>query len=371
MTMSKISELIWKDVTGENESNRVSFIVRINSLVMCFYFMVFMAVFGIYGRLPIVGTCFLCFCAYAFSVYLTYKDHNGRALIVYAAVTIIWMLRFVVQWGWECSIQHFVFVLLLLVFVGNYASETVKFLMSFGVLGVRTLLYAIHVNFKPLEEIPYSISLLFQIINILTIFCSMVVILSIFSKDKMETEAKLSSYNRKLKAMSEHDSLTKLPNRRSVISGTIDNIMNGACPNGVCIAIGDIDFFKNVNDTYGHEAGDEVLKQLAAVCSEYMEAHGVAARWGGEEFMFVFNNENLDQAGMAANALLSKIRAMTVKWKDVEINVTMTIGVADVNTFISGSVTEEEIDDRFSEAVSAADKKLYMGKAGGRNTVVV
>ena len=369
--MSKISDLIWKDVTGENESNRVSFIVRINACLMCFYYMVLMVVFGIYGRLGTVATCGMCFLAFAMAVYLTYKDHNTMALIIYSVITIFWMMRFVMQWGWECSIQHFVFVLLLLVFVGTYASETVKLFLSFGVIAIRTILYSWHVNVPPTEELPYNITLLFQIINILTIFTSMIVILSIFTRDKMATEAKLSQYNKKLKIISEHDPLTKLPNRRSVISGTISNIMRGVCPNGVCIAIGDIDFFKKVNDTYGHEAGDEVLKQLAVLCSEYMSSHGIAARWGGEEFLFVFNNENLDEAGMNANELLSKIRNMTVKWNDIEIKVTMTIGVADVNTFISGEVTEAEIDDRINEAVSAADKKLYMGKSNGRNTVVV
>ena len=369
--MSKISDLIWKDVTGENESNRISFIVRINACLMCFYYMVLMVVFGIYGRLGTVATCGMCFLAFAMAVYLTYKDHNTMALIIYSVITIFWMMRFVMQWGWECSIQHFVFVLLLLVFVGTYASETVKLFLSFGVIAIRTILYSWHVNVPPTEELPYNITLLFQIINILTIFTSMIVILSIFTRDKMATEAKLSQYNKKLKIISEHDPLTKLPNRRSVISGTISNIMRGVCPNGVCIAIGDIDFFKKVNDTYGHEAGDEVLKQLAVLCSEYMSSHGIAARWGGEEFLFVFNNENLDEAGMNANELLSKIRNMTVKWNDIEIKVTMTIGVADVNTFISGEVTEAEIDDRINEAVSAADKKLYMGKSNGRNTVVV
>jgi len=369
--MSKISDLIWKDVTGENESNRVSFIVRINACLMCFYYMVLMVVFCTYGRLGTVATCGMCFLAFAMAVYLTYKDHNTMALIIYSVITIFWMMRFVMQWGWECSIQHFVFVLLLLVFVGMYASETVKLFLSFGVIAIRTILYSWHVNVPPAEELPYNITLLFQIINILTIFTSMIVILSIFTRDKMATEAKLSQYNKKLKIISEHDPLTKLPNRRSVISGTISNVMRGVCPNGVCIAIGDIDFFKKVNDTYGHEAGDEVLKQLAVLCSEYMSSHGIAARWGGEEFLFVFNNENLDEAGMNANELLSKIRNMTVKWNDIEIKVTMTIGVADVNTFISGEVTEAEIDDRINEAVSAADKKLYMGKSSGRNTVVV
>ena len=369
--MGKVRDILFKDVSGENESNRVSYIVRINSILMCIYFFIFLVVFSCYGRFPTVGTCALCFGAYAFSIYQTYNGHNNRALIIYAVVTIFWMARFVVQWGWECSIQHFVFVLLLLVYVGTYASERRKLILSLGVLCVRSALYAWHVLYEPLEPISYGISLLFQIINILAIFSSMVVILSIFTRDKMATEAKLSQYNKKLKNMSEHDPLTKLPNRRSVIPETIANIMSGNCDNGVCVAIGDIDFFKTVNDTYGHEAGDEVLKQLASLCDEFMKPYGIAARWGGEEFLFVFNNMNIDEAGFAANNLLSKVRKMTVKWNDTEIKVTMTIGVADVNIFVKGDVTEDAIDDCINEAVSAADKKLYMGKTGGRNTVVV
>ncbi len=369
--MGKVRDILFKDVSGENESNRVSYIVRINSILMCIYFFIFLVVFSCYGRFPTVGTCALCFGAYAFSIYQTYKGHNNRALIIYAVVTIFWMARFVVQWGWECSIQHFVFVLLLLVYVGTYASERRKLILSLGVLCVRSALYAWHVLYEPLEPISYGISLLFQIINILAIFSSMVVILSIFTRDKMATEAKLSQYNKKLKNMSEHDPLTKLPNRRSVIPETITNIMSGNCDNGVCVAIGDIDFFKTVNDTYGHEAGDEVLKQLASLCDEFMKPYGIVARWGGEEFLFVFNNMNIDEAGFAANNLLSKVRKMTVKWNDTEIKVTMTIGVADVNIFVKGDVTENTIDDCINEAVSAADKKLYMGKTGGRNTVVV
>lgn len=369
--MGKIKEIIWKDSTGENESNRVSFIVRINSLLMCIYFIILMVVFGAKGRFPIVGTCLTCLAAFAFSVYLTYKDSNKLAQIVYSVVTIIWMMRFVIQWGWECSVQHFIFVLLILAFMGNYAPQIVKLWLSAGVLLVRVVLYFWHVTHEPLEQISYLTSLMFQTINILAIFISMVVMLSIFTRDKMETEAKLSRYNKKLKVLSEHDPLTKLPNRRSVISSTIANIMSGAYINGVCVAIGDIDFFKKVNDTYGHDAGDEVLKQLAAVCSDFMKDHGIAARWGGEEFMFVFNNENLDEAGVSANELLSKIREMTVNYNGTEIKVTMTIGVTDVNTFLGKGVTEGDIDDRINEAVYAADKKLYMGKANGRNTVVV
>ena len=72
--MNKLAQLIWKDVTGENESNRVSYIVRINAMLMCLYFIILMVVFSVYGKLPTVGTCALCLATYGLAVYHTYKD---------------------------------------------------------------------------------------------------------------------------------------------------------------------------------------------------------------------------------------------------------------------------------------------------------
>lgn len=371
LLMNKIRSIIWKDVTGENESNRVSYIVRINSLLMCFYFIVLMFVFASFFSYASVIFCAVYFAIYTTSVYLTYKDHNKIALSIYAIATILWMIFFVYRWGWESSIQHFVFVLLILVFVGTYASELVKFILSLGILALRLMLYGWHIYRAPVEVLPFEITFLFQIINITEIFAAIIIIMSIFTKDKMETEAKLAQYNRKLKIISEHDPLTKLPNRRSLLSTLISDIMHGKYENGICVAMTDIDFFKQVNDRYGHDAGDAVLKQMAELFSGYMRKQGVAGRWGGEEFLLVFNNMNLDQAGISANELLDQVRNMTVNWHGTEIKITLTMGVTDINTFVSGTITEAEVDDRINEAIQAADRKLYMGKAKGRNTVVI
>ena len=69
----------------------------------------------------------------------------------------------------------------------------------------------------------------------------------------------------------------------------------GHSKNGsLTVAMFDIDFFKNINDTYGHLAGDEVLKNIAGICAEYAERHGGSAvRYGGEEFAIVFSDKNL------------------------------------------------------------------------------
>lgn len=368
---NKITDILFKDVSGENESNRVSYIVRINSLMMCLYFIIWAVVFGITARYGTSVICFLALCAYAFSTFLTYNGNNHWALAVYSAVTTFWMFSFVIQWGWECGIQHYVFVLLILVFVGTYWSSKEKILACIGVFSIRMLLYIWHITHAPVEILSYSMSITFQIINIVSIFMSIIVILSIFTRDKMATEAKLAQYNRKLKVVAEHDHLTGLLNRRSGMADTVAKIMSGRLSTGMSLAIGDIDFFKKVNDTLGHDAGDEVLKSLAKLFDEFMKEYGIAIRWGGEEFLFVFDDVNLDDAFVALDDLRLKVSTVVIEWKGERIPVTMTFGATDINVMISSSDTDLDIENRINEAISEADKKLYMGKESGRNKVVI
>ena len=367
----KLASLIFKDVTGANESNRVSYIVRINYMMMCIYFIIWIAVFGITARYANAGTCFLALCSYAASIYLTYRDQNTWALLLYSAVTTMWMFRFVISWGWECGIQHFVFVLLVLVFVGTYRTFKEKLLASAVVFLIRMLLYSWHITHEPIEILSRRISVTFQIINIVSIFLSLIVILNIFTRDKLATEAKLAQYNRQLKVVAEHDHLTGLLNRRSGMSDTVAKIMSGSLSTGMSIAIGDIDHFKKINDTYGHDAGDEVLKSLAVLFDSYMSEYGIAIRWGGEEFLFVFDDVNLDDAFVALDGLRLKIATLEIIWKGEKIPVTMTFGLTDINVMLSSKDTDMDVENRINEAIGEADKKLYMGKESGRNKVVI
>lgn len=368
---NKIADILFKDVTGANESNRVSYIVRINSLMMCVYFIIWISVFSITARYANAGTCFLALAAYAASTYLTYRDKNTWALLLYSAVTTMWMFRFVISWGWECGIQHFVFVLLVLMFVGTYRSMKEKLLASAAVFSIRMLLYSWHITFEPLEPLSKPMSVTFQIINIVSIFLSLIVILSIFTRDKLATEAKLAQYNRQLKVVAEHDHLTGLLNRRSGMAEMVSQIMSGSFSTGMSVAMGDIDHFKNINDTYGHEAGDEVLKKLAKLFSEYMHDYGFAIRWGGEEFLFVFDDMNLDDAFVALDGLRLRISNLEIMWKGERIPVTMTFGATDISVMVASNETELDIENRINDAIGDADKKLYIGKESGRNKVVI
>ncbi|MCR5210205.1 MAG: GGDEF domain-containing protein [Lachnospiraceae bacterium] len=367
----KLKKWIMKDLTGENEAARVAFIIRINSLLMCSYFLLWAIGFAFEERWRNVVSCGVCLYAFAVSMWLTYRNKVNAARYIYSTVLVLWMTGFVMQWGWDCGIQHFIFVLLALIFVSSYNSDSIKFLGCVGIFALRMFLYVWHIIHEPFEILDDQIIYIFQMFNIVYIFSSMIIVLYFFTRDIMDTEAKLARYNQKLRAVAGQDPLTKLPNREKIYAYIDEKIKSKTLENGMCVAMGDIDFFKKVNDTYGHDAGDEVLRSVAAVFREYMSEHGSVARWGGEEFLFIFVNENLDTAGSEVFELLGKIRALPIEWNGEILKITMTFGVADVNIAPGDGDNENIIADNVREAITSADQKLYMGKKGGRNTVMI
>ena len=165
---------------------------------------------------------------------------------------------------------------------------------------------------------------------------------------------------RSLRNLLEQDTLTGLSNRRfgdQKLSETHRRFTEKGTPYVLCI--GDIDYFKSVNDTYGHECGDEVLKAVGKVMRKEMHGSGCVARWGGEEFLLIYEGATLSEANAYAEAMLSRIRELKVPYEGNEIRITMTLGLAQATADI-------DINDLLKEA----DLMLYKGKKAGRNCVI-
>lgn len=168
------------------------------------------------------------------------------------------------------------------------------------------------------------------------------------------------SMQRSLRTLLEQDTLTGLCNRRygdQKLSEFQKRLVEKGIPYVLCI--GDIDYFKSVNDTYGHECGDEVLKAVGRVMKKEMHRNGCAARWGGEEFLLIYEGATLSEARADAEAMLSRIRELKVPYEDNEVRITMTLGLAQASADI-------DINDLLKEA----DLMLYKGKKAGRNCVI-
>jgi diguanylate cyclase (GGDEF)-like protein len=185
-------------------------------------------------------------------------------------------------------------------------------------------------------------------------------LLAEYRKEKMQAE-KLAQ---ELKEASVRDYLTGLYNRRYLFD-FLDKEVNRAIRYGVyfSIMIFDIDFFKRINDTYGHQSGDLVLKAVSGKATAMIRNTDLLARYGGEEFVVVMPQTEARGAATIAERLRAAIEGMDIAVDGQTVKITISIGVA---TYVphSGRLSVEEFLDM-------ADKALYDAKNSGRNRVVI
>jgi len=174
------------------------------------------------------------------------------------------------------------------------------------------------------------------------------------------------SYQKKVEQLSITDQLTNLNNRRH-FNDVFSIEIKRAIRNGLSLSLVmfDIDFFKQYNDTYGHQAGDVVLSKIGKVLStELHRAEDTAFRLGGEEFGLLFTARDIESSKKIVERILSSIRELNIEHKKSK--------VSDIITVSSGLVCidfSKENNHKFSkdEIYKIADKELYKSKAGGRN----
>ncbi|MGB5947502.1 GGDEF domain-containing protein [Paenisporosarcina sp.] len=170
-------------------------------------------------------------------------------------------------------------------------------------------------------------------------------------------QQELLELNTQLKELATTDPLTGLKNRRCLQEKIMENIELSKKEHcSFSLLLIDIDFFKRVNDTYGHPIGDAVLQELAMKLQVETRTQDLVARMGGEEFMIVLPNTNKEHARVIAERI--RLNIDHGSWKHARI--TVSIGV-----------TTYEHDDNLSKLFSKADDALYRSKNGGRNCVSV
>ncbi|MGN0435553.1 MAG: GGDEF domain-containing protein, partial [Wujia sp.] len=166
--------------------------------------------------------------------------------------------------------------------------------------------------------------------------------------------------NDSIRKLVSYDALTGLLNRRAAMT-QLDELVKVANTSGgetFCLVIGDIDFFKKVNDTYGHSCGDNVLKMVSKNLNTLKPEDGFTARWGGEEFLIALKGKLEDTLPKLQN-LYNAVKADYVEFEGKEIKVTMTFGIS-----------EYIAPGKLDVLITNADFLLYKGKESGRNKIV-
>jgi len=167
---------------------------------------------------------------------------------------------------------------------------------------------------------------------------------------KLVLEEEVREQTKVLRKQARRDSLTQIYNHKVLIDKLEETLLGGGTTSILMI---DIDFFKEVNDTYGHVIGDEVLVDLSSLLLQSIRFEDVAGRYGGEEFMVILKDTDLEVGYMIAERI--RMDVMNYKFTNQELNITISIGLA------------EYAGEDATSFIKRADKLLYQSKASGRN----
>ena len=168
-----------------------------------------------------------------------------------------------------------------------------------------------------------------------------------------------SASEQKLKLLATTDPLTGLFNRRHANEIAMrEASQDGRTCRPLSFILADIDYFKAINDQYGHEGGDAVLVEVSRALSSVMRAQDILARWGGEEFLLVLPDTSREGAAELANRIYQMMQTLRPMIGTHQAQVTLTMGVS-----------SQRLNESFGAALARADQALYEGKRAGRNCV--
>lgn len=166
--------------------------------------------------------------------------------------------------------------------------------------------------------------------------------------------------NAHLYQVSTTDMMTKLKLRHHFMSALREAYARASAADPLAIIMLDIDHFKSVNDTYGHAAGDIVIKTVARLMADTARHTDMAARLGGEEFVILLPHSDIEQAHVMAERMRATIESSTIEAAEHSINITISIGIAEL---------DRSKDDAPHAFLERADDALYYSKEHGRNQI--
>jgi diguanylate cyclase (GGDEF)-like protein len=203
------------------------------------------------------------------------------------------------------------------------------------------------------EDFTSEVEDMFNFNLLITLIISIIVLLIVINL--------LNSYHKKLNSLANSDPLTDIANRRYFTEKFEDYFhLSKRTKNPLSLLFVDLDNFKSINDTYGHDVGDEVLKRVAILFDDNIRKTDYLGRWGGEEFVILFTDANIENSVNLANKLCEAIQLDENLRKMVISPLTGSFGITQIHTD----------DISIDEAIVRADKAMYQAKKTGKNKVV-
>ncbi|WP_394780273.1 GGDEF domain-containing protein [Undibacterium sp.] len=310
----------------------------------------YIILFSILGSVPLTLVNFVSIALYAGAYVLIGRKRNVAALgliwfevMAHAAFGSLLI-------GWDSGFHYYLLLFIPAIVIANtrgYAVPMVVALLAYY-LGLKSLCD----HLGPLAPLPGKGIEVVLWIHIVLVFGMFASIAAFYRKTIVIAELRLFK-------QATSDALTGLHNRsRFHTLSSHELLRSQRSREPVTVLLCDVDHFKRVNDQYGHEAGDKVLVHVTKILSANLRECDVLARWGGEEFLALMPNCQLDTAATVAERIRAAIESASLELGDVSIKVTVSQGVSEVKS-----------SDDLQAAIARADAALYRSKNAGRNQV--
>ena len=291
--------------------------------------------------------------ATALALYFSYIQRIAWSLLLVASVIVVQEPVSTAFFGWQAGFWLYLITLPQIMFL----LREIRLSLKLVALVSLTLLFMVRALVAPGETPILDIGTELQNWLLRLNFVTTLLTLAVLAYLQAQTSAGLEE---ELSRIALTDPLTGLYNRRAFNLMGDDHIRAAQrTQQTFAIAVLDIDHFKSINDRYGHETGDRILRQMGTLLQTRLKAGDIPFRWGGEEFVVLFATPSLTSAGMAAERLRLEIAQADVQTTHLPA-FTVTIGVAEWRPGESCEALFER-----------ADAALYAGKSNGRNQVVV
>ena len=188
-------------------------------------------------------------------------------------------------------------------------------------------------------------------------FLTVTFLSAVYEYSRQQSYLQIQDLSDRFEQQARRDPLTGLPNRRGMREHLeYEKARNIRSKQNMALLLCDLDHFKRINDTYGHEAGDTVLKQISDTFAKSLRKQDIVARWGGEEFLFMLPETNVHEGFILAEKIRNKVINSDFHHNNRKITCTISLGVSEV-------AQDQSIDD----AINLADHFLYQAKEQGRN----
>jgi len=280
------------------------------------------------------------------------KKYNLILSLVYLEVTFhaVFATYYI---GVTSGFYYYFFTLVIITLIVRQESIKNHMFKSILYMAVFFLFEIVFSSLTPVYLIDKDVLLVVRYLNLLGLLAFSIPFMYYLMKTDLDKSNLLYSYATK-------DQLTGLYNRRYVDSIVEHEFLNKNY-NSLVIVLADIDFFKKINDNYGHHCGDYVLATVSKILQSCVRKEDTLSRWGGEEFLFFMPNSTTKDAKYLVKRVQDKINSLILECDDTkDIKITLTFGVA-----------QNKEDETFSDLLARADIALYDGKLAGRDRIVI